>query len=192
MTTYKWRPPAPPAELLGLSIWPEWNYAIAQLGKRIENRGEAIARRAKNLRGRYIALHGSQNLGGIPHRSDGTFTPAHVDAVQIMLETARDAGARPPFSITIRELLDKGRGITQIARLLDVLPPSDTRQGWHMLDCWGLEFEDPIVLETPVPCPGALGFWSVPRPVIEKLVRQLPRQAGELRGYLEALVPHGV
>lgn len=170
-----------PPELLALSIWPEWNYAIGYLGKRIENRGQGVATAARRLVGRWIALHGSANIGGIPHRRDGRFTRDHVAAVQDMLEVARLNGSKLD-EITIRDLIENGRGITQLARLRAVRSPPDARQGWHMPDRFGLEFDDPVILLAPVPCPGALGFWTVPTDVVSLIVRALPSRApDELR-----------
>src|SRR5262249_52172394 len=40
---------------------------------------------------------------------------------------------------------------------------------WHFPDQYGFVVENAVLLEKPVPCLGALGFWKVPAPVLEEL-----------------------
>ncbi|MBQ0855737.1 hypothetical protein J8N05_47135 (plasmid) [Streptomyces sp. BH-SS-21] len=45
---------------------------------------------------------------------------------------------------------------------------------WAQPGCFHLDLDDVHVLPLPVPCPGALGPWRVPRPVFEQVLLQLP------------------
>lgn len=154
-----------------LSIWPEWIYAFCFLQKRIENRGPKVAREARDMVGRWHALHGSKGIGGIPPNAKGQWNYRHADAIDEMIAVAKLAGV-DPGTFPLRNILDC-RGVRAFGYLAEVLPPPKQRNGYHMPDCYGLHFSEIIVLPSAVPAKGALGFWRVPDDVKPDLRRQL-------------------
>lgn len=141
------------AELRALTLHPEWAWAICYLGKRIENRSW----RRESLRGKTLAIHGGRLIGG---DSDQTLWRCDV---QLMLQHARtrcgcqaDLGVGP---ISVKRILDEGRGIVALARVADFVTASQS--GWFVGPI-GWVLEDVRVLCEPVPCAGAQGVWTVP------------------------------
>jgi hypothetical protein len=173
--------------LLALSCWPEWAWAICYLGKSIENRGRRQA--PAWLVGRWFCIHGTQSVGGRPMVNGKATWQVHGAAVQEMLSIARLAGAaeRIPSKVTMRQILDRGRGIVAVARMAEIRPPIAQRIGWHMPNCWGYYLPDVHVLKEPVPCGGALGFWRVPSELHGQIAQQLP--AGCPRTVLRQVLP---
>lgn len=138
-------------EIRGLTVRQPWAYAIAQLGKDVENRP-----RTSRYRG-LLAIHAGLLVG---HRSE------YADALHAIAENADvttpavDAGAHT-------------RGaIVAVARLVNACSAS-LHAGWHdrpQCSCgpWAEPAQHHLVLADvrrlpwPVRCKGALGLWRLP------------------------------
>jgi hypothetical protein len=154
-------------DLLALTLYPEWAYAFCHLGKDIENRTWAAPARHHR---RWIALHGGVAVGGIQPRGE-RYTKRHEEAVIEMVEIALAAGA-PLRLVQLRDVL-RCRGIVALAYLADVRSPMTHRARWHMPGCYGWHFAAVHVLPEPIPCRGALGLWTVPKPALEMIKKSI-------------------
>lgn len=129
-----------------LTIKQPWVYAILREGKDIENRSWQ-----RSFRG-WLALHASA-------------TPRH--------------GARFPRGHRVPDLdtLDYS-AICGVARVVDIVTKSRSKWFWHPDDGttnYGWVLASVKVLQTPIPCKGALGLWDLPPKVLRQLQHQLPK-----------------
>lgn len=136
--------------MLALTLWPEWAFAIAYLGKRIENR----TWKRDSLIDEVIAIHGGRYPGG---QSDSS---CWGDEIRSMLEVARSAGAALPDPITIRGVLALAQQkVVAVARVAGFV--SSAESAWFC-GPWGWQLEDVRVLPDPLPCRGSQGLWTLP------------------------------
>jgi len=175
--------------LTGLTIWPEWTWAIdlpTPLAKRVENRGWAPPRRFVGTggRGALLAIHAGAHVGGrpgIPARREGLLSVCHMarraGCIPRLVGDERDPGielhdmlGNVKVDTTARPIVT--RGIVGVARLTRVMVPGveetnrDLREtggvfGWKVPDAHGWVFKY-LSLAEPVPCSGAQGLWEVP------------------------------
>lgn len=141
------------SDLLALTLYPEWAYAIAHLGKRVENR----TWKRDSMVGQMLAIHGGKNIGGAP-KQDWAY---HATG---MIGVAKAAGAPMPDPITLRSLLEQGQGIVAVARVVRFvrqLRLDDPAAPWFF-GPWGWMLDQVRVLPRPVPCRGSQGLWPVP------------------------------
>lgn len=149
-----------------LTLWPEWQFPILNLDKRVENRTWAPPR---SLVGATIALHSGKNVGGRPGRQ------AKIEGCQAIVAMARTAGWRVTqvgaWSIEFKRgsvvhLFDADRlttcAIVGLVRVLSVTLPAPLRveDPWY-IGGYGWRFELVDVLEAPIPCKGAQGLWPL-------------------------------
>lgn len=66
---------------LAITLWPEWAYAVAHLGKNIENR---TWEPPDGLLGQMIAIHGGVSIGGRASKKPGFA----IEAIRQMTLTA--------------------------------------------------------------------------------------------------------
>lgn len=174
--------------LTGLTIWPEWTWAIdlpTPLAKRVENRGWTPPRRFVGAggRGALLAIHAGAHVGGrpgIPARREGLLSVCHMarraGCIPRLVGDERDPGieihdvlGNVKVDTTARPIVTRG---IVVARLTRVMVPGveetnrDLREtggvfGWKVPDAHGWVFNY-LSLAEPVPCSGAQGLWEVP------------------------------
>ena len=154
-----------------LTLWPEWQFPIMALDKRVENRSWAPPHA---FLGQTIALHFGKSIGG----REGS--AAKADGCRAIVYMARLAGWT--VAQTGSWLLEFKRGdaahvfdadklvtsaIACIVRIVAVTRPQIIDGGskppddpWYTGEC-GWRFELDRVLETPIPCSGAQGLWPL-------------------------------
>jgi uncharacterized protein YeaO (DUF488 family) len=181
-----------------LSLYPEWAWAVAYLGKDIENRDW----QRHSLFNRWLAIHGGKSIGGKPiTKKSGALSDGHAEALDCMIRTAAGAGALSGFGRLAHEYLDytadnpevlervgrrilaQGCGIVALARVGLCVERSDSR--WFF-GPYGFELQEVAVLSKPVPCSGAQGLWPVQREMVPFVIEQLRSTAPlALRHYLD-------
>ena len=129
-----------------MSIKQPWVHAILRAGKDIENRSWR-----RDFRG-WLAIHAS----GQPIR-----------------------GAELPCGLHTPDLatLDYS-SICGVARVVDIVTESQSIWYWTPDDDtvnYGWVLKDATPLQTPIPCPGALGLWEVPPDIFRAIQLQLPK-----------------
>ena len=156
------------SERLALTLWPEWAYAVAHLGKDVENRSWPPPQTVNRKR---IAIHGGASIGG------GSSTKAGfaLAAVQTMTDVAELCGhSRQKLRvITPGVVKEEGCGLVAVVTLAGVLK-SPQPERWYVGDnLFGWKLEDVLVLPRPVKCSGAQGLWRIPPEVLERVREQL-------------------
>lgn len=153
-----------------LTLWPEWAWAVAHLGKDVENRGWAPP---FYILGQRIAIHAGRHVGG---KSGAAAYRAGTDCVRA---AAMAAGLDPsPLADWLnemhRDLCAATSAVVAVARVeysLGISPPSlwaePGQRHWRLGDV--------VTLPRPVPCRGAQGLWIVPREVEDAVAAQLGR-----------------
>lgn len=164
-----------------LTIWPEWAWAICQLGKDIENRTWSPP---ASVIGHRIAIHAGKNVGG-------RYDPARREAIDYYDLVAEMAGRA---GIELRHIYHDGNkigfswyrfeeghikdvnrffaslprgGILATARIAGWSRSSDSPWAADGQVHWQLE--DVQVLRQLIPCRGAQGLWSVPEAIESKI-----------------------
>lgn len=157
--------------LIALTLWPEWAWAVAHLGKRVENRTWAPPRWAM---GRRLAIHGGAAFGGHTARvgAGGKVPASWLYAVQAMLDMGLRAGEAAVGPVTMGRLIPEAQSkIVAVGRLSGVV--TESADPWFV-GPFGWVLSDVVVLPAPVPCRGAQGLWEVPQTEREAVLRQLP------------------
>lgn len=147
-----------------LTLWPEWQFPIVDLDKRVENRSWACPR---SFIGKTIALHFGKNIGGRPGRE------AKVEGCRSIVHMARLAGWTVkqvgPFLLELKRgdavrLFDANKittcAIVCIVKIVSVTQPGRTDDPWYAGE-FGWRFEVVERLTTPIPCKGAQGLWPL-------------------------------
>lgn len=162
-------------DMPALTLWPEWAFAVAHLGKNAENRSPRFAQQiARRVGDGWLAIHA------------GVKRPADFTAVGAMLDefdpcdgwtVHRNDGEPAVFRVwvgrshnplTITDA-DLPRGaIVALVKLGDVLPPG-VEAPWKVPESAALPFTRVHVLPEPIPCRGAQGLWTPPPDVQERL-----------------------
>ncbi len=153
---------------VALTLWPEWAYAVAKLGKDVENRSWAPPPYVFRKR---IAIHGGTSIGG---RSSAK-TGFALTAVRAMTDVAEICGHDQARlrSITPGVISEEGCGIVAIATIAGVWR-SPQPERWYVGDnLHGWLLEDVIALPRPVKCSGAQGLWRIPPDVLARVREQL-------------------
>lgn len=156
------------SDRLALTLWPEWAYAVAHLGKDVENRSWPPP---QNMIRKRIAIHGGASIGG----RATTKTGFALAAVQTMADVAELCGhSRQKLrTITPGVVKEAGCGIVAVVTLAGVLQ-SPQPERWYVGDnLFGWKLEDMLVLPRPVKCSGAQGLWRIPPEVLERVREQL-------------------
>lgn len=149
---------------LAFTLWPEWVWAIANLDKRVENRGWALS---PTMIGRRIAIHAGASIGG---RKGKVAEQEGLLGVESMARRAGWAAMAHPLDTTVFVKGDitkrlKPSDITTSAIICTAVLASCTKpsapKGWYT-GSYGFELADVHVLPEPIPCAGAQGFWRLP------------------------------
>lgn len=134
-----------------ISVRAPWWWAILHLRKDIENRPKPWAYRGR------VWLHAS-----------AWWSLAGVEEDWAYVRTAyRAAGGQPgEAGLTWREMRDAGGAIVGSVELCGSVTYSESP--WFV-GPFGIGLANPVALETPVPCKGALGLFRPPADVIAAL-----------------------
>lgn len=149
-----------PAPIRGLTVRQPWSFAIAKLGKNVENRTRKFGYRG------WLAIHAGASMGTLADYDGALRSIVRITGRPI---SAVDAGAQ------------RRSVIVAVARLADVCSAAvDSWCGghgpWGEPDAHHLLLAEVRPLADPVPCKGALGLWRLPADV-ETAVRA---QVGEV------------
>lgn len=168
-----------------LTLRHPWPFAVAYLGKRVENR-EWDDRLASlmgldELVGETIAIHG----GTAPQRpkrknvlptnpwrqfaGDLGHIREHILGGELPEEAAQHLARTCPGPITPECFILPG--IVAVGVLQGVTRAS--RDRWAAQGCLHLLLDDVVTLPEPVACPGAQGFWTVPDVIAAEVQRQV-------------------
>lgn len=142
-----------------LTLRHPWAFAVARLGKRIENR---TWRPPASLVGQFVAIH-----GGASPRIRARMREAMEDARRILytIPGAQDlAIAALGPDVKLAQMVTPG--IVCIARVLGVETECDD-PWFHGPFGWVLD--DVFALPDPVPCRGAQGLWDVPASALDAI-----------------------
>lgn len=152
-----------------LTLYPEWAWAIAHLGKDIENRDWMPP---VSLLSRTIAIHAGAHIGGDDKHER--------EALEALLEMAERAGWEPQsFGIPVElvrgdkyVLLDPAsmvRGaIVATARLYNVV--TDSKSPWAVFGSNHWMLED-VRAVGPFPVRGFPKLWDVPHEILREMAR---------------------
>lgn len=141
------------APLYALTIWPEWVYAMLELGKDVELRPWPLP---KSFIGRTIVLHAGAYVGGSGPKSEGRANVRHfIERVRAV------TGAMPPVGWTAQANLLRRR-LAAVATLgapalLHPSPWSDPDG-----DVWSIPVANLRRIPLDVQLPGGRRFWCVP------------------------------
>lgn len=153
-----------------LTLWPEWAWAVAHLGKDVENRGWAPP---SYILGQWIAIHAGKNVGG------RTGPRAYQEGTALVIETALRVGLDPyaPDSFVTRmhrELCATTSAVVAVARV-EAECARCAPSAWAAAGQYHWRLHDVRTLARAVPCRGAQGLWVVPREVEDAVAAQLGR-----------------
>lgn len=160
--------------LPALTLWRPWPWAIMRGSKDVENRNWAPP---KSLVGRYLAIHAGKRFdrsavdfaslaAGVPCPSDESDHPLGVIGIVRVLGWVHRGGE----AIGETGVLDlhwhlayrDDKTIESHARLTLSSPWFVGVYGWML--------GDPIEIESPIPCNGRQGLWSLEQEVFEQML----------------------
>lgn len=164
-------PDIDPTKRYALTLHAEWAWAVARLGKNIENRSWD----APALVGQWLVIHGGCGIGGRPARKGkiSEFHRACVESVALMAERGAGIVLSPEeLERAPADILQQGRGIVAICRLAGF--QRGPAQGWYIGDPdIGWQLGSVRVLPEPIPCMGQQGLWEVGPDLVERIREQL-------------------
>lgn len=163
-----------PHKRLAITLWPEFAWAVAYLGKDIENRGWAPQR----LIGEWLCIHGGKSIGGKPMpRRCGVYPgPYWVQCLDAVSEVADFAGCTSSHRGRLgnETVLREGRGIVAVCKIAGFV--YGEAKGWFVgAPQIGWKLSQVVTLPQPVECKGAQGLWSVPPETLVQVRYQLER-----------------
>ena len=149
-----------------LSLTQPWAWLVVHGPKRIENRKWHLPR---SMRGETFLVHAAKGV-----------TKADCEGAREVCEAVLDDPAYPRFELPPMGDLVRGAIIGR-ARVTDCWCPLATlpaeeqeraasRDVWWFTDQHGFVLVDVVAFAEPIPCKGALGFWTVP----DDIARRLP------------------
>jgi hypothetical protein len=150
--------------LRALTLWPEWAWAITQLGKDVENRDWRPSRAVLSP-GDWLAIHaGAVMGGGNPSRK------AADAALRGVLEThARVTGLKP-----LPEPLSEPTLSAIVALVRYSGADGANPGGWAVPGAYHWRWDRMITLATPIPCRGERDLWPVPEAIVAQILPHLP------------------
>lgn len=149
-----------------LTLWPEWVWAIANLDKRVENRGWPLP---ANMIGRRIAIHAGASIGGrkgAPATDEGLQAVAGMATVAGWTVTIDRTGALffsngPTFKVQrLADITLSAIVCTAVLASCTEPSPVHSDDGWYVGE-YGFRLSDVQVLPEPIHCSGAQGFWRI-------------------------------
>lgn len=152
---------------LALTLWPEWAWAVAHLGKDIENRDWM----RESLIGQWLCSHGGVNIGGRPATRNGNAWREALDEVGAVASFA-GCPVDDIRRLTVEAVNSQGRGIVAVCKIAGFV--TGMPKGWFVgSPGYGWQLRDVTVLTQPVPCKGAQGLWPVPADLLDAVLVQL-------------------
>lgn len=143
-----------------LTLRPPWGYAIARLGKRIENRDWPPPAAA---RGKLLAIH----AGKMPALGrDG----AQWQEIRDALDWMEGRGIALPEALLVGHLARYGSAVVAVATLAGVV--TESSDPWFV-GRFGWQLADVLALPEPVACRGAQKLWTLPVDVEARVLEQL-------------------
>lgn len=145
-----------------LTLKHPWAFAVAHLGKDVENRTWAPPRA---LHGEFFAIHG----GALP---TGRALLELCECVAYGFKYHHEAEIaayheRTGLDVKVSDTLTPG--LVAVARLAGVVRASDSPWFYGPI---GWRLADVFTLPSPVPCRGAQGLWDVPENALAEVLRQ--------------------
>ena len=140
-----------------ITLWPEWAYAVAHLGKDVENRGDTSKRSYVPLRGyvgQRVAIHAGAYIGGRP-AGHGPLKWRSSGGMRAMLDTASRSAGRPVFvapSDVVRRCI--------VCTAVIGPPVTDHPSTWAVPGAWHFPLFD-VRPASSGPRPGLLGVWRI-------------------------------
>lgn len=162
---------------LAVTLYPEWAFAFAHLGKDYENRTWWDDK----IRGQWIAIHGGSSVGGLPHGKRSP-SPRHLQAIGEVRQMAEHAAGLvlDLSELNYSRVLAEGRGVVAVGKVRG--PIEGEPRGWYIgSPSIGWLFDRVVRLPVPVPCRGAQGLWELPPDVLAAVREQIARAAREDR-----------
>ena len=155
--------------ILALTLWPEWAWAITNLGKRVENRSEGFCRQiARRVGEGWLAIHAGVKPG------DRLYLVANMyDAVGDVdaYDDPHLGGILWCFGGTYVNAAQLTRGaIVALVKVGNRLVTPDEDADWKAPGCAGIVLHDLRVLPDPIACKGAQGLWT-PTPDVQERLR---------------------
>ena len=181
-----------------LTLWPEWAYAVAALGKRVENRSWAAP---SSMIGQWIGIHAGAYMGG--RKNSGA-----AECVLEMAETARQHGHAVDCLKVLANgnvlIADNGKrdiiarsAVVAVALVGECVPPGerpsthrraegwsgDADLPWGNAEAYRWIFDDVVRLPVTVgPVRGAQGLWKCPPALASKVLSGVSERRFDLSG----------
>ena len=146
----------------GLTLHEPWAYAVAHLGKDVENRTDH-ALQWRFMVGNYIAIHSAVT----------TRVGDALASIQMIYDEGYDLpGAYDDLDQLrkwkeVKKIFDFGH-IVAIARVESITAKAPRNSPWRASGGVGIWLAD-VVTIAPLPCKGAQGLWSIPASVLQEL-----------------------
>lgn len=145
-----------------LTLWPEWAWAIAHMGKDVENRTWPPP---QYIIGKRIAIHAGKYIGG--RAGD----PTLLDGLQDLLEMTEFAGKDLPVFSDLIPMI-KTSAIVAVVKVVGRI--DGEAKGWYNGEgSVGWKLSDIQTLPEPVACKGMQGLWTLPDDVLAQVRLQL-------------------
>jgi len=161
--------------LYALTLWPEWIWAIAHLGKDVENRSW---RPPPAFVGRQVALHAGMTIGGRDLDE--------ASALRLVVEMAELAGWRRACHALVRDDVRRGRvevplpsascpptrcAVVAVATLGE--PTRTSCSPWAVPGRWHWPLLEVRVLPRPVRVRGRQGLWALADADVSEVLGQV-------------------
>ena len=138
------------SDMKALSIRAPWWWFILHGGKDIENRSWPTTYRGP------VLVHASK-WWSLRDVAEDTETAVRMN---------RAADGPRGASVSFRDMRDSGGNIVGRVEIIDCV--TESRSPWFFGE-YGFVLANPVAFDTPIPCKGMLGFFSVPDNVKERL-----------------------
>ena len=180
-------------EMRALTLWPEWAWAVARLGKNVENRTWPPPKTLEP--GARIAIHAGMTFGGSEARYCGVntvFNPVIEMARRSGWRLAVEAAENEVFGYSVRTAMDTVRSkihkmqrgaVVAVAKFAGYLGPGQRRVppgmegvdlwSWWAQDQFGWILKDVVTLREPVACRGKQGLWKLEPAVMHAVLAQV-------------------
>jgi hypothetical protein len=154
-----------------LTLWQPWAWLVANGHKNIENRPRGFSH--KSFRGDFWIHAAAESAESI-----ASWPLAQRVCAELLGEDFR---IPPAYVLNFGAIIGR-------ATITGIVPPRMSLLGkedpspivpWHFPDQYGFKLKNARTIETPVPCRGFQGFWTVPPDVLSRCQRFIPRPAGD-------------
>ena len=155
-----------------ITLWPEWSWAILNLGKDVENRCWPLP---PKLIGVALALHAGRNVGGQPGAR--AYERGCAALRQMAARAGHDPGPLAEWYTHMRRDLDAQAGaIVAVVRFGRSVRNSASH--WAVPHEYHWPIAELFPLPHPVRCRGLQRLWPVPDEVARMIRDQVPNPRG--------------